>query len=70
MVDVPEATPPTTPVPEPTVATPVLLLLHEPPPVLLVSVVLLPTHMLVEPAIATGFADTVTVVVTLQPEIE
>jgi hypothetical protein len=69
-VAVPEATPPTTPVPDITVATLVLLLVHVPPPVLLVKVVELPTHMLVEPAIAAGLAVTVTVAVTRQPEIE
>jgi hypothetical protein len=70
MVVVPLDTPPATPVPEPTVATEVLLLLHEPPEVALVSVVVLPIQMLVDPPIAAGLALTVTVVVTRQPEIE
>jgi hypothetical protein len=49
IVTVPEATPVTTPVVEPTVAIAVLLLLHVPPDVALLSVVILPGHTLAVP---------------------
>lgn len=54
MVVVPAATPYTEPVPEPTVATEGVLLIHEPPLVLFVSVVLLPSHTDVAPPIVAG----------------
>lgn len=66
MVAVPFNSPFTIPVPAPTVATVLLLLLHAPPPVLL-SVVALPTQTLDEPAIAVGNGFTVTIVFTWQP---
>ena len=52
--------------PEPTVATPVLPLLHTPPVVLSVNVVVWPWHTLMVPPIAvtTGTGLTVTVVLT------
>ncbi len=49
IVTVPEATPVTTPVDEPTVAIAVLLLLHVPPDVALLSVVVLPWQTLAVP---------------------
>ncbi len=59
MAAVPEATPVTTPV-EPTVAMLVLLLLQEPPDVLLLKVVDKPAHSTAEPVIAERL-ETVTV---------
>lgn len=44
MVDVPAAVPSTTPLLLPMAATEVLLLVHVPPPVPLLSAVVLPTH--------------------------
>ena len=54
MVAVPALTPVTTPVPAPTVATAVLLLLHEPPPVVLDKIVVAPTHTVSAPVIGAG----------------
>ena len=63
---VPPATPVTTPVPETTVATAVLLLVHEPPPAS-VSAVVNPGHTFVVPVIDDGNGLTVTVVFVVQP---
>ena len=61
-------TPPVTkPVVPPTVATGILLLLHVPPPVVLLSCVVRPEHIEVTPVIGAGSGFTVTVVVTRQP---
>ena len=66
MVAVPEVTPVTTPVEEPIVATPGALLDHEPPPVLLVSVMVEPGHTVVGPTIGPAADITLTDVVTRQ----
>ena len=66
MVAVPAATPFTTPV-VPMVATPVLLLLHTPPAVVLLKVVVDPWHTDATPVIAAGNGFTVTVTVVLPP---
>ena len=61
-------TPPvTTPVDSPTVAIPVALLLHVPPPVPSVSVVVNPEHTVRVPLIAVGNGFTVTMAVCIQP---
>ena len=70
MRDVPADTPVTIPVEEPTVATPKVLLIQRPPGVLLLRVVVLPTHTVVEPLIADGAAVTVTTVVAIQPVLK
>jgi len=67
IVAVPAAAPVTTPVPEITDATAELLLLHEPPPVASVNVVVDPTHTASVPPIDAGAGLTVNGVVTLQP---
>jgi hypothetical protein len=67
MVEVPDDTPYTIPELVPTVATLVVLLLHMPPPVVLLSVVLLPTHTVDEPVIAAGSGLTVTTSVAKHP---
>ena len=59
IVEVPAATPVTMPEEEPMVATEVLLLVHVPPLVASVSVVVWPVHTLVVPAIAAGVGFTV-----------
>ncbi len=59
--------PVTVPVEEPIEATPVLLLLHTPPLVALVNVVIKPTHTFVVPPIAAGFGLTVKLVTAIQP---
>ena len=59
--------PATTPVLAFTVPTPVLLLLHVPPDVLLLNAVVLPTHTLAVPPIAPGIAYTVATAVAKQP---
>ena len=63
MTAVPADTPPTTPVAAPTVAMPVLPLLHTPPPVASLSVVVCPTHTFIVPVMAAGAAIIVTVAV-------
>jgi hypothetical protein len=68
MMALPDATPLTTPVDEPTVAMAVLLLDHVPPLAVLVSVVEPPTQATAVPPIATGAALTVTTVVT-EPQL-
>ena len=67
IVVVPEVTPVTTPVDEPIVATPGALLDHEPPPVLLVSVMVDPGHTVPGPTIGPAADITLTVVVTRHP---
>jgi hypothetical protein len=57
---VPAVRPDTIPVPAPTVATAVLLLLHAPPVLVVLSVVVWPTQALVLPVIAAGSGLTVT----------
>ncbi len=54
------------PVVEPIVATPVLPLLHVPPGVALLSVVVCPTHMLIVPVMLAGSGNTVNVLVVKQ----
>ncbi len=61
---VPDVTPVTTPVVKPTVATPVLLLLHVPTPVASDKGVVLPTHKERVPVIGAGVAFTVIIVDT------
>ncbi len=67
MVAVPAAMPLTIPV-LPTVATPVALLDHVPPPVAEDNEVVLPTHTDSVPEMVAGSALTVTTAVRLQPE--
>ena len=67
MVTTPEVTPVTIPDVEPMVATPVLLLVHVPPEVASVNVVVKPTHTFVVPPIAAGFGLTVKLVTAIQP---
>src|ERR1043165_3762053 len=55
------------PLVEPTVATPVLLLLHVPPELTSASVVLAPTHTVPDPVMVAGIGFTVTVWFTKQP---
>jgi hypothetical protein len=72
IIDVPAATPVTTPDEEPTVATVRSLLLHTPPEVALLNVVVAATHTVEAPVIAAtvGKLFTVTVfVTTLLPQI-
>lgn len=59
--------PVTIPVDEPIVATPVLLLIHSPPGVLLVRVVVAASHIEKVPVIAAGVVFTVTITDLLQP---
>ena len=63
----PAAKPVTIPV-EPTIAIPVALLAHVPPPVAEDNVVVAPAHTDVEPVITAGVANTVTTVVRRQPD--
>lgn len=67
MVAVPVAIPVSMPDVKPIVATPVLLLPQEPPPVLLLSVEVVDWHIVVVPAIAEGVGLIVTIAVTWQP---
>ena len=64
---VPAVTPYTEPVVEPTVPTAVLLLLHVPPAVPSVNVVVKPTHTVIVPVITPGNGFTVTTAVMIQP---
>jgi hypothetical protein len=57
----------TSPVPEPIVAIEVLPLLHVPPLVALVSVVVDPAHIANDPPITAGIGNTVTTLVEEQP---
>ena len=66
IVVVPADTPVITPA-DPAIATEVLLLLHVPPAVALLSEVVNPAHTLVFPDIATGNAFIVTATVAWQP---
>jgi hypothetical protein len=66
-MDVPEVTPVTSPVPEFTVATAVLLLLHVPPDVACDKVDDEPIQVFVVPVIADGAPLTVATAVTLHP---
>ena len=68
MVAVPAETPETTPVPDATAAIAVLLLLHVPPPVASVNVVVDATHRADVPPIAAGSAFTVIVFAAIQPD--
>ena len=67
MIEVPAPTPVTTPVPDTTVAFAGLLLLHVPPLVALLSVVVVPIQADSVPLIAPGAAVTVTSYVATQP---
>jgi hypothetical protein len=67
MIDVPAPIPVTMPDAEPMVATPVLLLVHVPPPVVLLSVVIVPAQIPVAPVIAAAPVLMVTMVVAVQP---
>lgn len=64
---VPAATPDTIPVDKPTVAVPVLLLVHVPPGVASASVVVELTQMLLTPVGTAGVVLTVTTTVAKQP---
>ena len=67
---VPAAIPDTVPLPVPdrtTVAALVLLLVHEPPVIASLKIIVLPVHTLAGPVMAGGVGSTVTVVVVLQP---
>ena len=66
----PADTPITTPVPTPTVATDVLLLLHVPVVGVLPSVVACPTHIDSEPLIVPGSGFTVIVFDAVQPVLK
>ncbi len=70
MMDVPEATPVTMPDDRPIVATPVLPLLHVPPLVASVSVVVESTHAVIVPPIDDGIGLTVTTAVAKHPKNE
>ena len=59
--------PDTVPVPEPTVAIAILLLLHVPPAIASVRSVVAPAQTFVAPLIAAGVRFTVTGVVVVQP---
>ena len=65
----PGVLPVTTPVNEPTVAMVVLLLVHVPPPTVLLNVVVCPTHALRMPVMIPGALFTVTRRVALQPAV-
>ena len=67
IIDVPCETPETTPDKEPTVATPVWLLIHVPPGVVLVRINDDPTQTGETPPMAAGTGLTVKVTVRLQP---
>lgn len=72
MVAVPEETPVIIPVPDPAVATDVLLLLHDPPVVASVSLVVNPAQTIAVPAMAAGGAFTFSAlpaVVSFNPEL-
>ncbi len=68
MVVVPEATPIAVPVENPIVATEGVLLVHTPPVVASVSVVVKPTHTEVVPAIAAGLGLMVTTTLPCGPQ--
>ena len=52
---------------DPTVAIPVLLLLHKPPPVASLRLLVFPAHALAVPPIPEGDTFTVTMAVAVQP---
>ena len=66
MVTTPSVMPVAVPVEDPIVATALLLLLHTPPLVASVNVVVKPTHTLVVPPMAEGFGLTVKLVTAIQ----
>ena len=68
MVTAPPPTPVTVPVDEPTVAIKVLLLVHDPPVVAMLSVVVVPTQMWLMPVMDGGAGLTVMIFVMRQPE--
>lgn len=70
MFALPAATPDTMPDPEPTVATPVLLLVHVPPDGEELSVVLAPVHTEAVPDIAPGVVLTVTEAMAKHPPVK
>ena len=63
----PPPAPVTTPVPVPTVATVVVLLVHLPPPVPSLRVLVCPTHSVVIPVMGSGLAFTEITVLVMQP---
>jgi hypothetical protein len=67
MLDVPRATPQTTPVEEPILATDGLPLVHKPPPTASLRLLQLPLHTSRLPKIGPGSGLTVMVVETAQP---
>jgi hypothetical protein len=67
MVGAPAVTPETIPVPEPIVATEELLLLHVPPAVASLKVLVDPAHIVVMPLMAEGVVLTVKVLVAALP---
>ena len=67
MVDVPDDTPVTTPVEEPTVATLVLPLVHVPPLVISLKVVVNPAQTTAVPVTDDGNGLTVTTIVVIHP---
>ena len=67
MIGLPADTPVTTPVVEPTVANPVLLLLQVPPPVISLNIVVEPVQTLAVPVMAAGNGLTVMIAVVIQP---
>ena len=69
MVAVPAATPLTSPLPLTTVATPVLLLAHVPPPVVEDNREVEPAHIVVAPVIVAGSALTVYTAVLAHPPL-
>ena len=69
MVTVPPLTAVSTPVDSPMVARAVLLLLHVPPVVALLSVMLLPVHGLDTPVVAAKAVFTVSWVIVRQPAL-
>ena len=68
MVAVPGPAPKTVPPPVPIVATPVLLLVHVPPPVASVNDVVAPWHIVNVPSIGVVDALTVTIAVAIHPD--
>jgi hypothetical protein len=68
IVVVPAVTPVTTPLPS-TVAVPVVLLIHEPPAVVLERVVVVPAHTLVVPIMAGTAGFTVIILVALDSDV-
>lgn len=67
IIVVPDVIPPITPVVEPAVPTPILLLLHVPPTGVEFNVVVYPIHTFIVPVIVVGKGLTVTIAYALQP---